>query len=214
MKCSHVQPYFDRMYREADTFDRPDIAAHVRQCNRCSGDYAKWCGIARKLGDAPALEAPPALHGKVMRAIEAHPAGTRAWWVPLQWKLPPYGPAFAAVLLVAAISLFIAMPRICNRQTPVVSSGSDGVTAEVMVHFEITLANARQIAVVGDFNGWEVDKHLLTRTDTDTWKIDLPIPKGCYQYQFLVDGTQWRTDPCRAPNVPDGFGGFNTVIEL
>ncbi|MBN1576796.1 MAG: isoamylase early set domain-containing protein [Chitinispirillaceae bacterium] len=211
MKCRHVQSFFDRMCREGDRFDRPDIVAHVKQCGRCGRDYEKWCGIARKLEGVPALDAPPALYGRVMRAIEAQHAGAGAW---LRWKPLPYCAVFAALMLIAATYLFIGMPWIAYRQSPVISSTSGAAPAEVMAHFEIYLAGARRVALVGDFNGWDLDKHLLTKSDADTWKIDLPIKKGCYQYLFLIDGTQWKTDPCRALQVPDGFGGINTVIEL
>lgn len=215
MNCSRVQSFFDRMYREGDAFDLPDVTAHVRQCSRCGREYEQWCGIARKLGDEPALDAPPVLYGKVIRELEVLRAGTsRTWWFPLQWRLLPYGPVYAVMLLIAAISLFVTMPRIAKRQLPAVSAEKAEIAPEVMVHFEISLSDARQVALVGDFNDWNVDTNLLTRTETDTWKIDLPIPKGSYQYLFLIDGTHWKTDPGRTESVPDGFGGFNTVIDL
>ncbi len=215
MKCASVIPFFDRMYREGERFDRPDIIAHIKQCGRCGNSYKQWCSIAGKLEGAPALDAPPALYGRVMRAIEVRQhTGAFTWWFPLQWRALSYGASFAAVLLIAALTFFIATPRTVDQHAPVISSTSQSVPAEVMAHFEISLANVQQVALVGDFNGWDTDKNLLTRTTAATWKIDLPIAKGSYQYLFLIDGTLWKTDPTRETRVPDGFGGFNTVIEL
>jgi hypothetical protein len=215
MKCASAESFFDRMYREGDRFDRPDIVAHIRQCDRCGSAYKQWCSIAGKLEGAPALDAPPALYGRVMGAIEVQQhTGAFTWLFPLQWKALSYGASFAAVLLIAALSFFIATPRTIDQHAPIISSTSPNAPAEVMAHFEISLDDARQVAVVGDFNGWETDKNLLTKTGDNTWKIDLPIAKGSYQYLFLVDGARWKNDPARKMRVPDGFGGFNTVVEL
>jgi hypothetical protein len=215
MKCAAAKLFFDRMYREGNRFDRPDIIAHVNQCGRCRRDYEQWCGIARKLEDAPAPLVPPALYSNVLRAIGAQKGNGRIMRFPLQWKMLPYGIASAALLLIAAISFVIVQPRIDRRHMAVITPESPAApVTEVMTHFEISLTDARRVALVGDFNAWNRERHLLVKKDADTWEIDLPIPKGCYQYLFLVDGEQWETDPSRAQHVPDGFGGLNTVIEL
>lgn len=47
-----------------------------------------------------------------------------------------------------------------------------------------------------------------------TWTIDLRVPKGSYQYLFLVDGKEWRADPLNTHQVPDGFGGINSEVTI
>ena len=73
---------------------------------------------------------------------------------------------------------------------------------------------AESPSLIGDFNGWDTDKHQLVRGENGLWSIDLPMKKGCYQYLFYVDGATWQIDPTGKATAPDGFGGYNTVTEL
>ncbi len=212
MNCDRVRSFFDRIYREKERFDRSDVLTHIKQCEECARVYERWCDIARTLESALQLDPPPALYGTVMRAISRPSMKSRAPLFRMLWKPLPYGAACAALFLCVFFYFYSIGPQTVSR-TPPVSSSSTG-PEEVTAHFEITSAGARRVALVGDFNGWDTERHTLTKTDEDTWKIDLRIPKGCYQYLFLVDGMEWKTDSCRTELVPDGFGGFNTVIEL
>ena len=39
-------------------------------------------------------------------------------------------------------------------------------------------------------------------------------PAGRYEYQFLVEGERWVTDPLAVSRRPDGFGYQNAVVNL
>jgi hypothetical protein len=55
---------------------------------------------------------------------------------------------------------------------------------------------ARQVAVVGDFNGWRPTETPLTRDTTGhRWSATLALRDGAHRYAFVVDGTRWMPDP-------------------
>ena len=217
MKCAYVESFFDRVYRDGPAFDREDITAHITRCEHCRRRYEQWRRIAETLEDAPALEAPPAFYTRVMQSVaEQKKTSEKREWL-LQWHPYPI-PAVAATLL---IFLFIGIPVLFHH--PPVSNqmvGRETVSASptapelIIAHFEIASASARKVALVGDFNGWDTGKHQLIRKKDGTWTIDLPIRKGAYQYLFYIDDKRWQPDPHRKQTVPDGFGGYNTVIKL
>ena len=72
---------------------------------------------------------------------------------------------------------------------------------------------AREVALVGDFNGW--DEHatpMLRRPDSGAWSAHVALAPGRHVYAFVIDGKKWLVDPL-APQVPDdGFGPANAVV--
>ncbi len=73
---------------------------------------------------------------------------------------------------------------------------------------------ARSVAVAGSFNHWDPSGHPLSGPDRNgIWTITLSLDPGRYEYQFVVNGTEWVPDPA-APSVPDGMGGRNSVITV
>lgn len=65
---------------------------------------------------------------------------------------------------------------------------------------------ARQVAVVGDFNGWRADSTPLAREDrTGRWSATLALHDGDHRFAFVVDGTRWVPDPSgRRVRTDDG----------
>jgi hypothetical protein len=55
---------------------------------------------------------------------------------------------------------------------------------------------AREVVVVGDFNGWRAGDTPLTRDGaTHRWSATLALRDGAHRYAFVVDGTRWVPDP-------------------
>ena len=76
----------------------------------------------------------------------------------------------------------------------------------------VTVLNARTVAVAGSFNRWDASRDLLSGPDRrDRWTISLNLPPGRYEYLFVINGSEWTSDPL-APSVDDGFGGHNSVL--
>jgi hypothetical protein len=72
---------------------------------------------------------------------------------------------------------------------------------------------AREIFIAGTFNQWDPKALPLTRDALGDWSIQLLLPPGEYRYRLVVDG-EWRDDPNARRNVPNPFGGFDSVIDV
>ncbi len=81
------------------------------------------------------------------------------------------------------------------------------------VRFRLVLTQpAQQVYLAGTFNEWQYRRHPMQTTDGGlTWTLTLPLPPGAHQYKFVINGTEWRTDP-NAPAIDDGNGNWNSVV--
>jgi hypothetical protein len=80
---------------------------------------------------------------------------------------------------------------------------------------EITLTvlapEAREVSVVGSFNGWRPNATPLNNTGAGEWAVRLMLRSGQYEYRFAVDG-RWSEDPRASQHVANPFGEFNSVF--
>jgi hypothetical protein len=151
---------------------------------------------------------PPSLVPAVMRRI-AEPRPVTFWsWLRrprrMELRASPLGlGAFAAAALAVAVA---AWPTPRPAQTAAVPV--------VMVRFTILAAGAHQVAVAGDFNGWDPGRTpLADRDGSGTFSGQASLPPGSHEYMFVVDG-KWVTDPTAAELRPDGFGRTNAILRL
>jgi len=139
------------------------------------------------------IAAPPGLKERVLQRL---PLPVPRSWLPepRQCWLPALSGAAATLLLVAGWHHWARSPSLVN------------------VHFELHAPGARQVELVGNFNEWQTGTIRLSGPDASGhWTATVALPEGRYEYQFLVDGRQWVTDP-QAPVVrPDGFGRANAI---
>lgn len=61
-----------------------------------------------------------------------------------------------------------------------------------LVRFEAPWPAAKEVRLVGDFNGWDAID--LDRRPDGSWQTLLPLPPGRYHYLFQIDG-RWTLDP-------------------
>jgi 1,4-alpha-glucan branching enzyme len=73
------------------------------------------------------------------------------------------------------------------------------------------MPDAKSVSLVGSFNGWHGGNCDMHRNET-AWTITLHIPKGRYEYAFLVDGEEIVPDPGARIYQDDGFGKKNAVL--
>lgn len=72
---------------------------------------------------------------------------------------------------------------------------------------------AGSVALAGDFNGWGPSP--LKREDSGVWRVALALPPaGRYRYKFVVEGGRWTDDPANGLKEHDGFGGFNSLLDI
>ena len=81
------------------------------------------------------------------------------------------------------------------------------------VAFRIALdAPAEVVYLAGSFNQWQPRlTPMIPNADKRVWTLTLNLPAGAHQYKFVVNGTDWRTDPT-APAIDDGNGNLNSVV--
>lgn len=81
------------------------------------------------------------------------------------------------------------------------------------VHFEFTHPTAAAVFVAGAFNDWQPKAKPLHLTVDGRWLKDTVLSPGYYEYCFVVDG-QWVADPLAKENVPNPYGGRNSVLRV
>jgi hypothetical protein len=152
------------------------------------------------------VAAPPDLAARIMDRLPSprrrRLAKLRNWLpAPRQWLAPALaGAALAVLALFAGTALH--KPLATEAET-------------VEVHFELHAPGAHRVELVGTFNHWQPGIIRLEGPDASGyWEATVRLPEGRYEYQFLVDGRRWVTDPAAAVVRPDGFGQVNAVLEV
>jgi 1,4-alpha-glucan branching enzyme len=70
-------------------------------------------------------------------------------------------------------------------------------------------------SVAGDFNDWDGRQTLFSREADGLWRAELPAPPaGRYRYKFIIDDVRWLDDPHNGFKESDGFGGFNSILNI
>jgi len=116
------------------------------------------------------------------------------------------GPIATAVRPVPAKPLPAPAPG-----APVASAPRVQVVREVRIYFYCP--PARSVAVTGDFNGWDPDGvPLKAAGKPGLWEATLQLNPGAYSYNFIVDGNVLVPDPDSANQMPDGYGGTNSIL--
>jgi chromosome partitioning protein len=84
---------------------------------------------------------------------------------------------------------------------------------EIVVRFRD--ANANDVRIAGDFNGWVPDKGVRSLIESEgqtrVWTKILRLAPGTYQYRYVVDG-EWREDPENPEMISSAIGGRNSVL--
>ena len=164
---------------------------------------ATICTGLAPLQRLPSIDVAP----QVMRAVA--PARTHrtlqsllGWlWAPRAFSLT-LRPAF---VIAGAVAAWVGF------STWLVTEAASA-PAQVVVQFRLGQTEARQVALVGDFNGWR-PRHQLHQIAAGVWSVDVALEPGVYNYVFVIDGKTWRLDPL-APQVTDGFGGASSRVSV
>jgi len=84
---------------------------------------------------------------------------------------------------------------------------------EITVRFRD--AEANDVRIAGDFNGWVPDKGVRSLIESEgqtrVWTKILRLAPGTYQYRYVVDG-EWRADPENPEVTSSAVGGPNSVL--
>lgn len=81
------------------------------------------------------------------------------------------------------------------------------------VQFEIAAGEAREVRLLGDFNGWKPGAHVMKKDGAGIWRRTVMLPPGTYEYKFLVDG-HWVNDPQNNNVRHNSYGTANNLIQI
>ncbi|MFO7914089.1 MAG: glycogen-binding domain-containing protein [Candidatus Krumholzibacteriales bacterium] len=96
-----------------------------------------------------------------------------------------------------------------------VSGGEGPQATETGIRFSLYSRNAESVAIAGNFNNWSKSADQLSFDERKgLWEIVIPLPPGEYEYKFVIDGKEWIADPGNPEVTGDGFGGYNSIIEV
>jgi anti-sigma factor RsiW len=173
------------------------LERHLRACAPCRATLAGFTRLDERFEGQSDIEVPASLSGRILSALPAE-----TYRPSLAWQVLRYGAVPLLVTLLFAVGFLLrghyAMKKVSFDK-------------ELEVSFQAP--SATSVAIVGDFNGWDVRRNQLVRSSHEgRWGGKLRLAPGVYQYSFVVDGTVWEVDPRARQFVDDGFGGRNSVI--
>jgi hypothetical protein len=171
----------------------------------------------------------PRFDERVMEALNApdviplHPARqARRPWLVRPWTLhvSPIG-AFATAAALIGVVVFSAWQltpvdgtQVATEQTTeLVPVSNSGEAALVPYQFTYYQKGLESISIVGGFNDWDADSTSMIEVSPGVWTVSLMLRPGVYEYQFILNGKQWVTDPTM-PQVSNDFGSPNSVVTV
>ncbi|HMA25921.1 MAG TPA: isoamylase early set domain-containing protein [Gemmatimonadaceae bacterium] len=164
------------------------------------------------------------LDARVMNAVRRLPRHARfGLWsrlitprtvtvTPLVW-----GMLAATVAVFAVLGAMHAGADLDRAAKPIASALFPRSTAPARsqrVQFVLVAPDAKKVAVVGDFNGWDASHaaYQAEHRGGGVWSVTAPVPLGHHRYSFVVDDSLWVADPT-APRVIDyDYGMPNSAI--
>ena len=172
--------------------------------------------IVQAIKELPDLEPPRSLTPSVMEVIHRKrlPAWRRLyWWVTSPQRITVTPLRAFPVLASFVFVLVVASWLLLNRQVsgPIQLPGQE----RTQVVFTLGLSQARSVAVIGTFNGWNPRGFEMKFDEVQRiWSLSLSLPEGRHEYAYLVDGQTVIPDPETVFYQEDGFGNKNSVIIL
>ncbi|MDI6807570.1 MAG: hypothetical protein QME66_01125 [Candidatus Eisenbacteria bacterium] len=89
------------------------------------------------------------------------------------------------------------------------------VEVEGGVLFSFSAPDAKSVNLAGEFNSWSNSQTPMSDPNhTGVWQVTIPLEAGKYAYKFVIDGGVWQEDPNNPEKTDDGYGGFNSVVNV
>jgi hypothetical protein len=139
--------------------------------------------------------------------------GLEGWIEPRSITLRPIAAVAVAIALVAVGALLPRLFTGSDRRPSAGNAPAAWLPGTRAVRFVLVNPSASQVALVGDFNGWDAAATPMRRDQPDgAWTVSVSLPPGWHSYAFVVNGTTWVPDP-HAPLSPrDDFGTLRSVV--
>jgi hypothetical protein len=155
---------------------------------------------------------------RIVVAARSRPRPRRGWFGLAEWIEPrtitlrPIAAVAAAITLVAVGALLAHRLESPGRHHLTSNASAKWTPGTRAVRFVFVDGSASQVALVGDFNGWDASATPMRREPNGPWTISVSLPPGWHSYAFVIDGATWAPDP-NAPLAPkDDFGTPRSVV--
>ncbi len=217
MKCKKIKKLLKLYIDDVLTFGEKQIVEkHLEKCSECRAELKSLSAMVRLIKYLPEVSTPPNFTEKLMLKISQIEEKEReriipAWQISLKnlWSTPRYRYSLVSILTLAVFCVFTFVFLF----NPSLLPGQRETLAQVEVTFTISGIKANQIAVAGDFNGWNTSTNQLEDLDGDgIWTGKMYLKPGRYEYMLVVDDGKWVTDPNAKVYADDGFGSKNAVL--
>lgn len=112
----------------------------------------------------------------------------------------------------AAVALLGLACASASPPPPVAVREGDGVRVELEYHGE-----AEAVSIVGDFNGWDPERHPFERMAPRRWRAVLRLQPGRHVYLLSIASDRGRrliTDPANSRRTRDVFGRDLSLLVL
>lgn len=166
----------------------------------------EWDGLLRDIRSASPAGAPLGLEARVLASLGARRKRDSGW---LAWLLRPRMvpvPPVAALAAAAAIILVLGVIGL--------PGGGAVPESRVYVQFVVDAPAAETVHLVGDFTEWQPTVELDDADGDGVWSGRVPLRPGVHEYMFVIDGSDWITDPNAAGYQDDGFGQRNALVAV
>lgn len=86
------------------------------------------------------------------------------------------------------------------------------------VTFELPIEatmGVKKVALVGDFNNWDVSTHILSKNKEGRFAITAVLEQGHeYQFRYLMDDSRWENDWASDKYLPSSFGNADNSVVI
>ena len=234
MNCKKIKKLLQLYIDNALTFgEKQLVEQHLEECSACREEHLKLKKIVSALNSISTQPAavPADFTQNLMAKISRKEIQIQSSWMDRlkkQVSIPGlsfpstslsfprrresiFSFRFAGAAAITAIFIFLAFTFLFNPSS--LPGQNEAVAQQVEVTFTISGINANQIAVAGDFNGWNTSANQLEDPDGDgIWIGKINLKPGRYEYMLVVDDGKWVTDPNAKVYADDGFGSKNAVL--
>lgn len=171
-----------------------------------------WEALLDDARRAAPAGAPPGLENRILAGVRvtARRPKRKAW---LDWLLRPR-PVPVSPLALALGSVLIVLVALLPWALSGRGEMAGGASGRVLVQFVVQAPAAETVHVVGDFNDWQPTIPLTDPDGDGVWSGRVALAPGVHEYMFVVDGSNWITDPNASSYQDDGFGQRNAVVAV
>lgn len=82
------------------------------------------------------------------------------------------------------------------------------------VKFTLDATNARSVELLGLNSNWQKGINMTKRKD-GVFQTEVNLPKNTsHEFKYLIDKNEWQNDPAADQEVPNVFGGTNSLVTL